>query len=412
MNKIKLHIESDNFTDESHRTPVRALPSTWYTSPEMFELERRAIFSKKWLLVSHQNRLPKAGDWLKFNTTGYEVVVARDRKGNLNGFHNVCRHRAFPVVQGGTSGNSSIFACKYHGWSYGLSGNLAKAPNYDVLDGFDKSQNGLFKIHLKVDAYGFIWVNLDSSDNPEPWEKHFDGIDQQERLNKVKFEDYVLDNEYSMEGNYNWKILADNFNECYHCPTTHPDLPTLADLGKMKCDTDKEWIKHSSVQTEEQKKAGLQLASTYFYPNASVVVLPHFMMIQRFVPTSATHSSMHYQIFRNIKSSDEDFHLAADMYRRVVAEDKDLCIGAQRNLEAGVFISGELHPRLEHGPLSFQDGHRDAIHAHVKLEREAGRQIWPARQKLPDTEGAKKNMEDEELCSSLSCGGLQEVLAW
>jgi hypothetical protein len=136
------------------------------------------------------------------------------------------------------------------------------------------------------------------------------------------------------------------------------------------------------------------------------------MMIQRFVPTSATHSSMHYQIFRNRNSSSEDFHLVADMYARVVSEDKDLCIGAQRNLEAGVFISGELHPRLEHGPLSFQDGHRDAIHAHVKLEREAGRQIWPARQKLPDTESAKKNMEDEELCSSLSCGGLQEVLAW
>ncbi|KAH7185031.1 Rieske [2Fe-2S] iron-sulfur domain-containing protein [Fusarium flagelliforme] len=412
MNKLKLHIESDNFTDESHRTPVRALPSTWYTSPEMFELERRAIFSKKWLLVTHQNRLAKAGDWLKFNATGYEFVVTRDRKGGLNAFHNVCRHRAFPVVQGGTQGNSSIFACKYHGWSYGLSGNLAKAPNYDVLEGFDKSKNGLFKIHLKLDGYGFIWVNLDSSDNPEPWAKYFDAIDQQDRLANVNFEDYQLDHEYSMEGNYNWKILADNFNECYHCPTTHPDLPTLADLGKMKCDTDKQWIKHSSVQTEEQKKAGFQLASTYFYPNASVVVLPHFMMIQRFVPTSATHSSMSYQIFRNTKSSDADFRAAAELYARVVSEDKDLCIGAQKNLEAGVFISGELHPRLEHGPLSFQDGHRDAIHEHVKLEKAAGRQIWPARQRLPEGEAAKKNQEDEELCSSLSCGGLQEVLAW
>lgn len=134
------------------------------------------------------------------------------------------------------------------------------------------------------------------------------------------------------------------------------------------------------------------------------------MMIQRFVPTSANHSAMHYQIFRNKNSSDEDFHLIADMYARVVSEDKDLCIGAQRNLEAGVFVSGELHPRLEHGPLSFQEGHREAIRDHVQLEKELGRQIWPARQRLPPT--AVENKEDEELCSSLACGSLQEVLAW
>ncbi|KAF4976141.1 hypothetical protein FZEAL_7160 [Fusarium zealandicum] len=410
MNKLKVHVESDNFTPGSHRSPVRALPSTWYTSPEMYELEKRAIFSKKWLLVTHQNRLAKPGDWLKFNTTGYEFVVCRDRKGNTNAFHNVCRHRAFPVVQGGQQGNSAIFSCKYHGWSYGLSGNLAKAPNYDQLEGFDKSQNGLFKIHLKTDAYGFIWVNLDSSEDPEPWNHYFDGIDQQERLDKVRFEDYLLDDEFSMEGDYNWKILADNFNECYHCPTTHPDLPTLADLGNTKVDTNKGWIKHSSVLTEAQKKEGLGLASTYLYPNASVVVLPHFMMIQRFMPTGPSSSAMHYQFFRNKKSSDEDFHLIADLYRRVVSEDKDLCEGAQKNLSAGIFVSGELHPRLEHGPLSFQQGHREAIWAHVKLEKEAGRQIWPARQRLPST--ATANKEDEDLCSGLSCGTQQEVLAW
>ncbi|CAH0027984.1 unnamed protein product [Clonostachys rhizophaga] len=406
----RVKVFSDDFAEDSHNKTVRALPSTWYTSPDMFELEKRAVFSKKWLLLTHQNRLASPGDWLKFDVTGYEFVVARDRKRNINAFHNVCRHRAFPVVQGGQAGNSSIFACKYHGWSYGLSGNLAKAPSYDQLEGFDKSQNGLFKIHSKVDAYGFIWVNLDSSDEPEPWTNYFNNIDKQERLETVNFEDYVLDNEYEMRGNYNWKILADNFNECYHCPSTHPDLPTLADLEKTKVDTSKGWIKHSSVLTEEQKKDGLGLASTYFYPNASVVVLPHFMMIQRFIPTGPSSSGMHYQIFRNKNSSEADFRLIADLYRRVVSEDKDLCEGAQKNLNAGIFVSGELHPRLEHGPLSFQEGHREAIRAHVKQEKALGRQIWPARQRLPAS--ATNNIEDEELCSGLACGEQQEVLAW
>jgi phenylpropionate dioxygenase-like ring-hydroxylating dioxygenase large terminal subunit len=273
MNKTKLHITSEVFNSGDYDTPVRALPSTWYTSPEMYELEKRAIFSKKWLLLTHKNRLAEGGDWMKFNSAGYEFIVTHDRKGNFHAFHNVCRHRAFPVVQGGDKGNAFMFSCKYHGWSYALNGNLAKAPNYEQLEGFDKKQNGLLRIHLKLDNFGFIWVNLDASDDPEPWNKEFDGIDQQERLKNVNWDDFVLDNEYSMEGDYNWKILADNFNECYHCPTTHPDLPTLADLSAMQIDTGKSWIKHSSVRSKEQEEGGLGLASTYLYPNASVVVL-------------------------------------------------------------------------------------------------------------------------------------------
>ena len=118
-------------------------------------MERRAIFSRKWMLISHQVRFRNTGDWVKFEIANYEFIVSRDRKGNLNAFHNTCRHRAYPLVETG-AGKSQIFSCKYHGWSYGLDGKLAKAPRYDNLEGFDKSQNNLFKIHLKVDKTGFI----------------------------------------------------------------------------------------------------------------------------------------------------------------------------------------------------------------------------------------------------------------
>jgi phenylpropionate dioxygenase-like ring-hydroxylating dioxygenase large terminal subunit len=253
-------------------SPVRALPASWYTSQEMFELEKRAIFSKKWMLITHKNRLSNAGDYLKFNITGYEFVLCKDRKGKINGFHNVCRHRAFPVVQP-QEGNAKIFACKYHGWSYGLDGKLAKAPKYDELTGFDKSQNGLFSIHVKEDVNGFVWVNLDSSPTPEPWETEFDGIDKQERFKQYNFDDYVLDHEYQMEGDYNWKILADNFNECYHCPTTHPDVPQLADIETHDVTGQLGAICHKSTLTEAQKRDGLGISSTYYFPNVSVSVL-------------------------------------------------------------------------------------------------------------------------------------------
>ena len=133
-------------------------------------------------------------------------------------------------------------------------------------------------------------------------------------------------------------------------------------------------------------------------------------MLQRFLPISPTRSSMHYQIFRNKNSTEAEFNLIAQMYHRIVGEDKELCELAQRNLNAGIFVNGELHPRLEKGPLYFQKVDRDVIRSHWKLEQAAKREIWPARQNLPSS--AVVSQEDEDLCSGLACRTNQEGLVW
>lgn len=133
------------------------------------------------------------------------------------------------------------------------------------------------------------------------------------------------------------------------------------------------------------------------------------MMLQRFLPHGPTSSSMQYQIFRNKNSSEEDFQLIHQMYKRIVGEDKVLCELAQKNLNAGIFVNGELHPRLEKGPLYFQKVNREVIRAHYEREKAAKKEIWPARQNLPGTAGVSQ--EDEELCSGI-CGTNQEGLAW
>lgn len=254
------------------RDAVRALPANWYTSQEMYELERRAIFSRKWLILTHQVRLKNAGDFLRYQVAGFDFVVSRDRAGNISAFHNVCRHRAYPVVEQ-DKGTAKIFSCRYHGWSYGLNGKLAKAPGYQDLDGFDKSTNGLFPIHVRIDVNGFIWVNFDAKQTPEiPWEQDFDGVDQQERFKAFDFGNYEFDHVWSIEAEYNWKIAADNYNECYHCKTTHPDVPSLADLESYDVTPKAAQILHDAATTEEQKKAGLQIASTYYWPYASMTV--------------------------------------------------------------------------------------------------------------------------------------------
>lgn len=133
-------------------------------------------------------------------------------------------------------------------------------------------------------------------------------------------------------------------------------------------------------------------------------------MVQKFLPRSQDSSQMAYEIYRNRNSSDEDFKLISDMYARVMGEDKVLCSNAQKNLDRGVFTNGQLHPKYEKAPLFFQSTVRDVVTEHFEREKKEGREIWPAKAKVPcDTEVSDK---DEAICASLACGAQKEVLAW
>ncbi|KAF1972918.1 ISP domain-containing protein [Bimuria novae-zelandiae CBS 107.79] len=393
---------------EKEKETMRALPANWYTSPEMYELERRAIFSRKWLILTHSLRIKNAGDFLRYQIAGFDIVVSRDRSGNVTAFHNVCRHRAYPVIEQ-DQGTAKIFACRYHGWSYGLNGKLAKAPGYQDIPDFDKSQNGLFSIHTRVDVNGFIWVNLDAQTEPEvPWEKDFEGVDQQERFKHFDFSNFDFDHVWKIDAEYNWKIAADNYNECYHCATTHPDVQEMATLEAYDVTPKDAHIDHDASQTEEQIKKGLHIASTFYWPNASMTVSPSFFFMQKFLPTSATTTHIVYEVFRNRHSSDAEFEKISAMFKRIMSEDKVLCNQAQKNLNAGVFVNGELHPHMEKGPLYFQKMCREEVVGWHKREQKEKREIWPARQKLP----TKEADEDVEFCNSLSCSDGNEKLAW
>lgn len=235
------------------RQTIRGLPSKCYTSPDLYEVERRAIFSRKWQILTHSSRFPGVGDYLKYDIAGFEILLVKNRDNEINGFHNICRHRAFPVVTE-DKGTARILSCKYHGWSYGLNGKLAKAPSYQDIPGFDKSRNSLFPIHVHIDQRGFAWVNLDGKATPEiEWEDDFSGTDES---SSIDYSEYEFDHHREMSGSWNWKILADNYNGCYHCPTAQPSTsePTSEQLDRCSI------IRNSSSSS---------LTQAYHFPNAS-----------------------------------------------------------------------------------------------------------------------------------------------
>ncbi|GKU08846.1 unnamed protein product, partial [Fusarium langsethiae] len=134
-------------------------------------------------------------------------------------------------------------------------------------------------------------------------------------------------------------------------------------------------IEHFANVNAEAEKSGLKVVSNYYFPNACMTVSPHFFYLMRCVPTSVGHCSMKYEVYRHKDASEESFRTIDEMFKRILAEDKWLCNNAQKNLNAGVFVNGEMHPKLEQGPLYFQHKVRGILTAHRELEKKAGREI-------------------------------------
>ncbi|CAG7948746.1 unnamed protein product [Penicillium olsonii] len=326
--------------------PPRALPASWYRSEAMYQLERRAIFSKRWLLLTHSSRFAQAGDYLEFTVANFSFFLIQDRDGNINGFHNICRHRAFPVIRA-RSGTAPIISCKYHGWSYGLKGNLSKAPRFETVPDFDKSKQSLLPVHVHIDKAGFVWVNLQAGETDVKWEDEYDNVDEQPRMQDFDFAgEFKFDHYWEMELDANWKGVIENYNECYHCATSHPLINGVSDLPRYRVEPKAQYMEHH-IFNKEAADSQFRRAITYFYPTTSVTVTDKFFYIQRMIPVSATSSKIENEVYRHRDATDEEFENINAFYRQVLDEDKELCVGTQENLSAGVFTNGELHPTKE-----------------------------------------------------------------
>lgn len=282
-------LTTDNISSADFTT-TRALPASYYRSPAIYALERRAIFSRHWILVTHRSRFASPGTYLRFREAGYDFFLLLGSDGVLRGWHNVCRHRAFPVVVGPREGRvrGGTLRCGYHGWCYDQKGGLVKG--FKGWGTEDRKNEGLVGVGVKVDGLGFVWVNLGAvKEDRVEWEEEFAGVDEQERLKGYDWEGYVFDHEWEMEGGYNWKTLADvsltlveevvwdhvltlrqNYNECYHCSVAHPAISAQADLRSYRVDTRDSHIQHFTG--DQNLSETLRIASTFHFPNACMTV--------------------------------------------------------------------------------------------------------------------------------------------
>lgn len=408
------------------------LPASWWTSEKIFELEKRAIFNKSWLFCIHASRFQKAGDYYAFTFTGLNFFLIKSKvDGQIKAFHNVCRHRAYPVLKK-DQGSSTVLGCRYHGWSYNSDGKLIKAPQFNDVEGFKKEENSLFPIKTHVTEQGLVFVNFnsDESDNFIQFDDWFAGLN--EEMNEFDFSDYEYHMSYELDGQFNWKTLMDGYQECYHCPTAHPGLSSAFKMETYKVvpknrycrhyaqivkedtpvpetDETKGWFGFGKKPQPEPKKVnpggefnGLWV---YLFPTNGINCYSPAWYSIRVLPMSASHTILQYDIYTKKGISDAEKKEFVDFLQLVELEDFNLCQLTQKNLNQGVYSSGYLHPQKERGVLYYQGLVRDMVKQHFEVETQAGGPVNPAFVgKKCDNEGVK---ELDNICSQLESRELE-----
>ena len=199
-----------------------ALDQRFYVDPEIYALEVDKIVMRDWILAGHVAELAEPGDFKVFRVAGESAIIVRGSDGELQAFANVCRHRGSLVCLE-NSGSVRKFTCPYHGWTYDIDGNLVAARS--MPSDFDKSAHGLQRVSLDT-IHGLIMVSFNST--PPALDRA--RADLAEPMAMFGFEDLKVAayKEYLIPAN--WKLSVENYQECYHCATAHPEYARMHTL--------------------------------------------------------------------------------------------------------------------------------------------------------------------------------------
>jgi glycine betaine catabolism A len=209
-------------TVATYRQGARTMPAAYYTSPEILREEVERIFARQWSCVGRASRIAQPGDYFLRTIAGESLIILRDRRGELRAFFNVCRHRGTQLCRAPSGQFSETIQCPYHAWTYTTDGRLVGAPHMSEVDGFEK---GDYPLHAAAIAEweGFLFVNIASE--PEPFASWIAPIAS--RLGRFGLGALRVGHSVTYDVHANWKLVFQNYSECLHCPTIHPELSAV-----------------------------------------------------------------------------------------------------------------------------------------------------------------------------------------
>jgi len=362
-------------TVETFTAGAKTLPQRYFVSPEVFAEEQEKIFSDHWILAGHQSEIPKAGDYLIAEIAGESAIIVRtpsegscgagsDRTGKIRGFYNVCRHRGSRLKED-ACGHLSAIQCPYHAWTYSLDGKLIGAPQME--ENFDKADYSLATVNLEL-WEGFIFVNL--KNNPIALAQWFGPLNSKFSEWRMSSLRSVRRIEYDVRAN--WKLVFENYSECYHCAGVHPELTKLSPSDSAQNDLFQGpflggfmTIEDGRSLTRSGNACARSIASrvsnrVFYYsifPNMLLSLHPDYVMVHQLLPKSPSETLIRCDWFFHPGAFDRsDFNPddAIEFWDMVNQQDWHVCQLSQQGISSRGYQPGPYSPR-ESIPAAWDD---------------------------------------------------------
>lgn len=352
------------------------LPREWYLDADHFQREERLVWGRNWVCIGREDDWPEPYAFRVVEVAGQQLVVLRDRDGNLRAYLNTCRHRGSRLCEkdsGRLPGGRLI--CPYHAWSYASDGRLLRAPGSEQCSGFDPAEFSLYDVSLAVWG-GFVFTHLGDPPHP-PLDDAM--AEEEDAVASWPLADLRVVHREEHEIACNWKIFWENFSECYHCPGVHPDLCTLVPAysrGEMSDDggparlregaqtwsaDGSTWLPPLPGLGAEQQQAGMTFAT--FWPSMFLVAHVDYVRSVRVAPIGPQETLLTVEWLLGAETpipAAAELERLCEFGRQVVLEDARVCVLNQQGLNNRRHRGGVLMPN-EHGVLEFDNWVRSQL---------------------------------------------------
>jgi glycine betaine catabolism A len=359
------------------------LPPAAYVDPGVFAWEQKHFFGSGWSCVGFGSELAEPGDQRAESIGSGSVLLTRDDDGALHAFANTCRHRGHELLPCGTSAQRNSVICPYHSWTYELSGGLRFASGFKGRDGFDQSAWGLAELPV-TDWHGLIFV--DGSGQAPPLADSLQALD--ELVTPYEPERLVMAGRHVYDAAANWKILTENYHECYHCPVIHPELCKVSppksgenytaqgtwvggwmDLREGMDTMSLDGASHGIPLRGLDAKGLRTVIYVNVFPNVLLSLHPDYVMTHRLVPLAADRTMIECSWAfapEAVGSPGFDPGYAVDFWDITNVQDWHACESVQRGLSS---------PHARPGPLSPDE---DAVYQFVTMIARGyqGQPVW------------------------------------
>lgn len=354
---VIFHSRTDTFVQGS-----MTLPGEYFTSQEIYDLERERIWLQRWVCVGRSSQADAPGEYFLADLGAENLIVVRDRTGGLNAFYNVCRHRGARICIETNGRVSESIQCPYHAWTYALDGRLIGAPFMNEVAGFEP---GAYSLHPAAVAEweGFIFISL--SENPVPFAQEFAALIG--RFARFNLPLLRTSRSITYDVNANWKLIIQNYSECLHCPTLHPGLARISpfqsgenDLVEGKALGGYMEISHNAESvTQSGRLCGLPVGDLpasdhkriYYYtlfPNLLLSIHPDYVMFHRIMPQTPNRTVIHCEWMFNPRSFDQprfDPDDAVAFWDLTNRQDWEICERSQAGVSSRAYHPGPYSTR-------------------------------------------------------------------